>query len=350
VDSVTLTSAGAAATAVVAGSPYPIVPSNAVGARVGNYTITYVNGGLTVNTKPLTITADSRSKVYGATATFAGTEFTVAGLVNADSVTSVTLASPGAAATATVAGSPYAIVPSSAVGAGLANYAITYVNGVLTVTPATLTVTAKSASRPFGTPNPDVAGPLSIVGYVNGENASVLTALPTCATTATLLSPVGSYPVTCGGAVAANYEFVYVNGTLSVGAWHLTGFYQPVGVQNSDHTAPGEPLPTISDVWNSIKGGQTVPLKFELFVSQGGAERTSVTDVASFTLVRVGCSAGPEDPVEPFPTSGATQLRYDLVDGQFIQNWQSPKGANQCYRVTMTALDGSSISAFFKTK
>ena len=43
--------------------------------------------------------------------TFAGTEFTTSGLVNADTVTSVTLTSAGAAATARVAGSPYWIVP-----------------------------------------------------------------------------------------------------------------------------------------------------------------------------------------------------------------------------------------------
>ena len=54
--------------------------------------------------------------------TFAGTEFTASGLVNGDTVTSVTLTSAGSAATATVAGSPYTIVPSAAVGTGLANY------------------------------------------------------------------------------------------------------------------------------------------------------------------------------------------------------------------------------------
>ena len=50
----------------------------------------------------------------------------------------MTLTSPGAAATAGVAGSPYAIVPSAAVfGSGsAANYAITYVNGSLTVSKA----------------------------------------------------------------------------------------------------------------------------------------------------------------------------------------------------------------------
>ena len=47
--------------------------------------------------------------------TFTGTEFTTSGLVNGDSIASVTLASDGAAATAHVSGSPYAITASNAV-------------------------------------------------------------------------------------------------------------------------------------------------------------------------------------------------------------------------------------------
>ena len=79
VTSVTLTSAGAAAAAAV--GTYPIVPSAAVGTGLGNYTITYTNGTLTVIPAALTITANDRTKTYGDLVTFAGTEFTPAGLV-----------------------------------------------------------------------------------------------------------------------------------------------------------------------------------------------------------------------------------------------------------------------------
>ena len=58
---------------------------------MGNYTISYLQGSLTVNPAPLTITAESTSKTYGQTATFTGTEFTESGLVNGDTVTGVTL-------------------------------------------------------------------------------------------------------------------------------------------------------------------------------------------------------------------------------------------------------------------
>jgi hypothetical protein len=138
ITSVTLTSAGTAVSATVAGSPYAIVASAAVGTGVSNYTISYVNGALTVSPKALTITAASSAKNYGATVTFAGTEFTATGLAGGDAVTSVSLTSTGAAASAAVAGSPYAIVPSAAVGTGLGNYTVSYVNGALVVNKASV--------------------------------------------------------------------------------------------------------------------------------------------------------------------------------------------------------------------
>src|SRR5687767_1863429 len=154
VDSITLTSAGAAATATVAASPYAIVSSNAVGTGLANYNISYVNGSLTVEAKALTITASNKTKTYGDTVVFdettPSTDFSVVGLVNTDTVDSVTLTSAGAAATATVAGSPYAIIPSAAVGTGLANYNISYVNGSLTVEAKALTITASNKTKTYG--------------------------------------------------------------------------------------------------------------------------------------------------------------------------------------------------------
>jgi hypothetical protein len=143
VTGVTLTpDAAGLSAATAAGATYIVTPSLATGAGgflTGNYNITYVAFSGTVTTKALTVTANNASKTYGQTVTFAGTEFTTAGLVNGNTVTSVTLTSSGAVATAGVSGSPYSIVPSAAVGTGLSNYTISYVNGSLTVTMATPT-------------------------------------------------------------------------------------------------------------------------------------------------------------------------------------------------------------------
>jgi hypothetical protein len=100
-------------------------------ASDGTFAASSGTATLKVDPKALTITANDQAKSYGAAVTFAGTEFsTGAGqLVAGDVVTSVTLTSTGAVATALVAGSPYDITPSAAVGTGLTNYTISYAAG-----------------------------------------------------------------------------------------------------------------------------------------------------------------------------------------------------------------------------
>ena len=133
-----------------------ITPTAALGTGLANYVITYHNAptGLTVNARPLHITANDRTKTYGDAVVFAGTEFItgMGDLVNSDTVTSVTLTSAGAAATATVAGSPYVITPSAAVGTGLVNYVITYHNAPigLTVNARPLHITANDRTKTYG--------------------------------------------------------------------------------------------------------------------------------------------------------------------------------------------------------
>ena len=113
-----------------------------------NYTLVGASGSVVITAIPLTITASSTNKVYGQNLVFAGTEFTVVGLTNGDTVSSVTLTSSGATSTATVGS--YGIVPSSAAGSGLANYSIAYSNGTLTVTQATPTNTLAASANPSG--------------------------------------------------------------------------------------------------------------------------------------------------------------------------------------------------------
>src|SRR5206468_6607473 len=112
VTSVTLASAGYAATATVAGSPYAITPSAATGSGLSNYNISYANGTLSVSAAPLTITAKNQGKTYGTALTPDGTtQFTTSGLVNSDTVTSVTLANADYTGTDTVDGSTSYVAP-----------------------------------------------------------------------------------------------------------------------------------------------------------------------------------------------------------------------------------------------
>ena len=222
VATVTLTSAGASGTATVAGSPYPIIPSAALGTGLGNYSISYVNGTMTVNPNHLTITASNRTKTYGDAVIFAGTEFTTAGLVNGDAVTSVTLTSAGAAATATVAGSPYPIVPSQALGSGLGNYTIGYVNGTLNVVPAALTITANNGNKVYGSLMTYTGTEFTSAGLVNGNT---ITGVSLTSTGDPATATIGTYPIVASGATGtglSNYTINYVNGTLTVTPKALT--------------------------------------------------------------------------------------------------------------------------------
>jgi trimeric autotransporter adhesin len=224
VTSVALTSLGASATASVGGSPYAVIPSDAVGTGLGNYTITYDNGSLTVSPAPLTITADSTSKTYGATVTFNGTEFTDSGLLNSDTVTSVTLTSPGALATANVAGSPYAITPSAAVGTGLANYAITYDSGSLAVGRAALTITADSTSKTYGDTATFDGTEFTDSGLLNSDTVTsvTLTSPGALATANVAGSPYGITPSAAVGTGLDNYTITYDSGSLTVNRAALT--------------------------------------------------------------------------------------------------------------------------------
>jgi hypothetical protein len=125
-----------------------------------------------------------------------------------------------------------------------------------------------------------------------------------------------------------------VSDSYEIKGFTLNGFYKPVDM----------------DKVNTVKGGSTVPLKFEVLLN--GVEQTSTSVVDQFTARQVSCSLndGVQEEDVDFTTTGGTSLRYDTKDGQFIQNWQTPKKAGSCYTVTMRTIDGGVISADFKLK
>lgn len=131
-----------------------------------NYNATTSSASLAVNKAPLTLTANSFARVYGAAnPTFTGG---ISGAVNGDSFTE-TFSTPAGAAS--IVGS-YPIVPS-VTGANAANYAITATNGTLTVSQAgsntslaltnqNLTMTATVTSLTSGSPT-------GTVGFYEGQ-------------------------------------------------------------------------------------------------------------------------------------------------------------------------------------
>ncbi len=121
--------------------------------------------------------------------------------------------------------------------------------------------------------------------------------------------------------------------SYAVLAWTIKGFYAPVDM---------------GGVINTVKGGSTVPLKFEVFA---GATELTDTSVVKPVVSKVSCTSGSTAPVEELAPTGGTSLRYDTTGGQFIFNWQTPKQANTCWSVTVTTADGtSSPPALFQLK
>jgi len=136
-------SLGTAATAGSAVGSYAITAS---GASSGNYTITHAGGTLTVTQAPLTITAENKSKVYGAAVPALTASY--AGFVNGDTAGSLT--TPVSLGTAAGTGSAVGNYAITASGASSGNYAITHVNGTLAVSAAPLTITAEAKNRLVG--------------------------------------------------------------------------------------------------------------------------------------------------------------------------------------------------------
>ena len=91
---------------------------------------------------------------------------------------------------------------------------VTYVDGLLTIDPAPLTITAQNMRREQGEANPDFIA--NYEGFRNSEDESVLTTQPSFTCLATPESSVGTYEIVVYGAEAENYDISYVNGVLEV--------------------------------------------------------------------------------------------------------------------------------------
>ena len=240
--SVSLASAGAGTNAA-AGS-YVIMATNAVGTGLSNYVVSYASGTLIVTPAALTVTAHNTNKIYGAALNPLG--YTVAGLLNSDAVTNVTLASSGSASNAPVGS--YAITASVALGKGLTNYSIAYSNGTLTVGTAGLLITAASTNKAYG-------AILNPTGFTSGVllNGDSVTNVSLTSAGSVSNAPVGSYAISAGAASGvglSNYAIGYSNGTLIVTQAVL------VAAADNQSRAYGQPNPTFAISYTGFVNGE----------------------------------------------------------------------------------------------
>ena len=106
----------------------------------------------------------------------------------------------------------YAITPF---GVSADNYAITYVNGTLTIEKAPLTITADNQSKTYdGLPYSDFT--VHYEGFVYGEDESVLDGTLSFEGLAVTAVDAGAYTILPKGLTSDNYDIEFVEGTLTI--------------------------------------------------------------------------------------------------------------------------------------
>jgi len=306
------------ATAASHAGSYPITASGAVDA---DYAITYTAGTLRVTAAPLTITADSKTKIYGAALPALTASYS--GFVNGDTPASLT--TPVSLGTVTTASSPvgnYTITASRAVDT---DYIINFVSGTLKVNPAPLTITANNTTKVFNAPNPSFT--VGYNGFVNGDTVASLGGTLLCTTTAVTTSPVGSYPIACSGLTSSNYAFAYVNGTLQI-------LYATGGMCDGD--AGHQILQPINagGTMSVFKMGSTVPTKFRVCDANGVSIGTPGV-VTGYGLLAKADSPNISVDEDVYSTTPDMAFRWDSTGQQWIFN-QSTKNNPTLNRIGAT--------------
>src|SRR5581483_10087104 len=145
-----------------------------------SYNTASTNVVLVVTRQSLVVNAVAVSKIYGSPNPAFSLQYH--GFVNGDSQTNLG-GNIQFTTTATQTSHPgvYSVIPS---GLTSTNYLFTYVSATMTITPATLTVTANNAGRVYGASNPAFTS--QITGFVNGESlaTSDVTGVPALGTSA----------------------------------------------------------------------------------------------------------------------------------------------------------------------
>ena len=199
--------------------------------------------------------------------------------------------------------------------------------------------TTRSFSARIDRTNPvnQISGPTDGGTYALGSAipaaaCSTTDALSGTATTATASavdnSTVGSKTVTCsGGTDNAGNSAASVSRTYSV-VYNWTGFFQPV-----DNNG----------VFNKVKAGSAVPVKFSLSGNQG----LGIFD--TITTRRIACpNTMVTDTLETLAAGTTSGLKYDSLADQYNYTWKTGSGlAGTCQRLELTLNDGTLHTANF---
>jgi gliding motility-associated-like protein len=268
---------------------------NITAAQGGNTTYlaaSNVSRQLTVNKAVLTYTANAVSRNYGAAnPTFTGS---VTGFVNGDTQVTATTGTmvftSTADATSPVTTNNTTVIQYGINGSGLssANYSFaqaTANNTALTLNKIVITYTAQPATKVYGAANPALN--VMFTGMANGQTIDQVLNSLSYATTATISSPVGAYPITVSGLDALNYTF-------SAASSNATAFM----VTKADLTFTaqaatkhyGEANPTLSGAITGYVNNETAATALT-GTPVYNTTASSASDVGSYPITLSGLSA-----------------------------------------------------------
>src|SRR5439155_967279 len=97
--------------------------------------------------------------------------------------------------------------------------------------------------------------------------------------------------------------------------------------------------PPLGPGTTTVKGGSTVPLKFQILDSRGNLI-TDTSVIADIEVARsVSCSATSGDIWQDAAATGGTMLRFDATSHQFVFNSKTTGLAAGCYTVAVRTID-----------
>ncbi|MCP1624974.1 MBG domain-containing protein [Pseudomonas nitroreducens] len=233
-----------------------------------NYVLSFANGTFTVTPATLEVTADSHTKVYGDLDPTLS--YTVTGFKGSDSEANLGLSGDLSRATGENVGN-YSIDQGNLSVGGDSNYVLSFVNGNLAITPATLTVKADDQTKVYGDLDPTLS--YSVNGLKNGDSAASTVSGSLARVAGENVTPEG-YAITQGNVTltSGNYRMVFRDGNLQVTPAPLV-----VSADNQSK-AHGAADPTLTWSVSGLKGHD------QASIAQGSLLRAPGEDAGSYAI------------------------------------------------------------------
>ena len=267
-----------------------------------NYSISLVNGNLTIVKSLLTAVAEDKTRFYGEE----NPELTIAwtGFRNGDDATDLSL--QPALSTTAEATSDAGTYPIELTAGSDDNYDIVIQPGSLVVKKAVLTVRASNATKVYGTDTPEFN--LVYSGFLFEDGQADLDVLPQGITVAGKLADVGNYAIEVTGGSDNNYMFYGISGVLTITMAQLTataddlslayGFSDPVFTITYKGLAEGDDASLIDNppLPSTTVNGTSDPGTYVITLSAGSDNNYMINTVnGTLTITKVILQARADD-------------------------------------------------------